>query len=1029
MSSTLLGKVAAALAACCALLALSTSNAFALGFSKAQGELTNTQAGAAGDAKFEIDFSGVSIPENGTEPGNVDPADPPTGDPNSRVRHMTLHLPPGLIGDPTGRPICSLTDFKTDVNPENPFNVEPACPADTQVGTLTVNIQGVTFTYNDGNNTTTISRLPISGDLGRLYLITPSAGEPARLGIWIKTMIGKPIRIQSPISVRPTDGALVSEIRDLPTEVESALNPGQILHLYLESVVVELWGDTSSHTTMPKPFMVNPTTCEPLEGSVSASTYGAPDDYVSAPMPVTTTLTTTLTGCDSVPFAPDLGTTATVTADKPNGFSVKITFPAFDPSGTVQSHLKDAVVKLPEGITMSPSVASDGLDGCSDAQFAPGTTAEPSCPALSELGTVKMVSPLLPDPLIGKVYLGHPQPGQQFRLLTYARWGNVAIKFVGVANPDPVTGQITATFSNLPRQPFTEFEMSFRGGDTAVLQAGTVCGTHNATATFTPYSGGSAVNKTSPVQTVDCADHGFHPSLHAVPNPALVGADSHLALTINRPDGQGRLHSFHLTLPPGQLGNLFAFPSCPIAQARAGACPAESRVGTATIASGVGNKPFAVQGSIHLIAPYDGGVGGLAVIVPVRVGPLDLGTIVSITKLTLRHGDLAIQAHTEPLPTMIAGIPLSIRTITLDINRSGFLVNGTSCAPHAAHATFTAVDGRTSTGQSIIQLAGCAGLPFTPRMVATLSGNPKNPELKVGLYGSRGQANPSRVVLRLPKELGVNLAAVQGGCTAEQLAANNCPESSVVGEVKATSPLLAEPLRGPVRLVQTAGQTLPSLQLDLRGFIHLPLLAVNEFRNGQVVATVDHIPDVPISSFEMTLKGGTKGLLAATNNTILCEKTPKVSATLAAHSGAQATSTDTEYALNCGVVVKRTTATLKGFGKGRTPSLNLKVQGVKLKSIRVTFPKQLRLNGKRFKKGARAVAGGKRVASNRIKRTKTTVTVNAPKATGALTLKLTKGALRRGKGLKIGKRITLKVRVTDSRNKARTINVRVTPRR
>src|SRR5690606_5455478 len=119
--------------------------------------------------------------------------------------------------------------------------------------------------------------------------------------------------------------------------------------------------------------------------------------------------------------------------------------------------------------------------------------------------------------------------------------------------------------------------------------------------------------------------------------------------------------------------------------------PAESRVGTATIASGVGNKPFAVQGSIHLIAPYDGGVGGLAVIVPVRVGPLDLGTIVSITKLTLRDGDLAIQAHTEPLPTMIAGIPLSIRTITLDLNRSGFLVNGTSCAPHAAHATFTAV--------------------------------------------------------------------------------------------------------------------------------------------------------------------------------------------------------------------------------------------------------------------------------------------------------------------------------------------------
>lgn len=998
MRSTLLGKVAAALAACCALLALSTSNALAAPGLSATASLGNPKAGEPGDLNVEVSIS----EETQTE----------------YLRDFTLSLPAGMVGDPTSRPLCSVADFNRPVTKDGDKYEEP-CPTNTRVGQMFM--EATIETGGPGNPGLDIGE-PSTGPFGYIYLLEPVGDEPARLGIFIDTLFSEPIRLESPIQVRPNDFGLNSPITDIPNDIKLS---GTTYGLRVRKIQIQMWGPTSGSTldpgrprNMTKPFIINPTACGDHTIGITARSYADSDNHSS------TTATVTTNDCGDLPFDPSLTTTATVKADQPNGFSVTVGFA----NPLEQSHLKDVAVRLPAGITLSPSVAGDGLDGCTDAQFGLGQNTDPTCPALSELGTVKMTSALIGD-LIGKVYLGHPQPGQQFRLLTYARKGDVRVKFVGVANPDPVTGQITATFSNLPRQPFTEFEMSFRGGDTAVLQAGTVCGTHNATATFTPYSGGSAVNKTSPVQTVDCADHGFHPSLHAVPNPALVGADSHLALTINRPDGQGRLHSFHLTLPPGQLGNLFAFPSCPIAQARAGACPAESRVGTATIASGVGNKPFVVQGSIHLIAPYDGGVGGLAVIVPVRVGPLDLGTIVSITKLTLRHGDLAIQAHTEPLPTMIAGIPLSIRTITLDINRSGFLVNGTSCAPHAAHATFTAVDGRTSTGQSIIQLAGCAGLPFTPRMVATLSGKPKNPELKVGLYGSRGQANPSRVVLRLPKELGVNLAAVQGGCTAEQLAANNCPESSVVGEVKATSPLLAEPLSGPVRLVQTAGQTLPSLQLDLRGFIHLPLLAVNEFRNGQVVATVDHIPDVPISSFEMTLKGGTKGLLAATNNTILCEKTPKVSATLAAHSGAQATSTDTEYALNCGVVVKRTTATLKGFGKGRTPSLNLKVQGVKLKSIRVTFPKQLRLNGKRFKKGARAVAGGKRVARNRIKRTKTTVTVNAPKATGALTLKLTKGALRRGKGLKIGKRITLKVRVTDSRNKARTINVRVTPRR
>ena len=58
------------------------------------------------------------------------------------------------------------------------------------------------------------------------------------------------------------------------------------------------------------------------------------------------------------------------------------------------------------------------------------------------------------------------------------------VMLVGAAVPNETTGQLTTVFDDLPRQPFSEFVLSFRGGPTAVLQASATCGDSKVKAVF-----------------------------------------------------------------------------------------------------------------------------------------------------------------------------------------------------------------------------------------------------------------------------------------------------------------------------------------------------------------------------------------------------------------------------------------------------------------------------------------------------------------------------------------------------------------
>ena len=75
-----------------------------------------------------------------------------------------------------------------------------------------------------------------------------------------------------------------------------------------------------------------------------------------------------------------------------------------------------------------------------------------------------------------------------------------------------------------------------------------------------------------------------------------------------------------------------------------------------------------------------------------------------------------------------------------------------------------------------------------------------------------------------PSEL-IDQAHIKTICTRVQLAANECPAGSVYGHAKAESPLLDEPLSGPVYLV-SSNHVLPDLLADLQGQVDIRLHGV-----------------------------------------------------------------------------------------------------------------------------------------------------------------------------------------------------------
>jgi hypothetical protein len=847
--------------------------------------LSGTQAGAPGE--YDVSFT----------MNQVDPADPNSA-PDGTIGETVTELPAGLLANPTGTKPCGISQL-TDGS-------GAPCPNTSAVGTVAFKLyipstgMVLPFFYN-----APLFRLQAQGNEAAAFGFAVFGGYPIKIGATVDPSNG--YRVKTTISNQQEGLPLAAATVTLWGVPEDHTAPGSIFPL-----LGEPYGDPQPGLVARHRFLSVPGRCDggPFETRMTLTSW-----QTRLPIAPLTDALAAPSGCDRLVFNPAISVTPSVTqAAQPSGYRVDLSVPQSDDAYRLSTpNLKDAEVTLPAGVAVSPASA-DGLAGCTDDQLAIDAKADETCPAASKIGDLTIDTPLLDDQVQGSIYLGNqlsqdPQSGNMYRIFLTAKAPGVKIKLRGAVKADPSTGQLTATFLDNPQLPFSKMSLTFKEGARAPLTNPAACGTYATATAFTSWAGQRATPSASTGIDRDCGrESGFAPSFTAgVENP--VGA-AHTAfhLRIAR-DGGSALSTVDTVMPTGLLAYIADVPRCAEAQAAAGTCGSASRIGSTTVAAGTGSSPLVVPQpgkaptAVYLAGPYKGAPFSLSIVVPAQAGPYDLGTVVVRAALHVDPVTAQVTVKSDPLPTILGGIPLNIRDIRVDIDRPGFMVNPTSCDAKAIGGTLGSAAGQSAAVSARFQVGDCASLDLSPKLDMVLSGkgqttDNKHPALKATLTQPAGQANLKNVKVSLPLSLALDPDNSQSDALCEFAAGQKtipeCPEASIVGTATAKSPILDEPLTGPVYFVKNVRidpksgrpiKTLPTLAIPLRGAgVTLVVRASSGVVNDRLVTTFADIPDAAVSSFELNINGGPKGILVVSGADV-CKSTQVADQVITGQSG------------------------------------------------------------------------------------------------------------------------------------------------
>jgi hypothetical protein len=152
------------------------------------------------------------------------------------------------------------------------------------------------------------------------------------------------------------------------------------------------------------------------------------------------------------------------------------------------------------------------------------------------------------------------------------------------------------------------------------------------------------------------------------------------------------------------------------------------------------------------------------------------------------------------------------------------------------------------------------------------------------------EANIAKVKVELPKQLPSQLKTLQKACTAAVFDSNPaaCPAASIVASAKAITPILPVPLEGPAYFVSHGNEAFPQLILVLQGYGITIELVGDTFisKSGITSSTFAHVPDAPVSSFELTLPQGKFSALTANANLCTVKGGLKMPTEFVAQNGA-----------------------------------------------------------------------------------------------------------------------------------------------
>ena len=399
-------------------------------------------------------------------------------EPEDQLRDLTIHLPPGLVGNPLATPACSEAQLNSATSGG------PGCPAASDVG--------------DVSNEVTL-QVPIVGPVdqtvaGDVYNVLPRAGEPGRFGIILEALplglpppLGgaalPPIVLQSPAVLRQSDFGLDSVLTDLPQSAQ--ITPAVSAEIEINSLRLDLEGTVGDP---PAGFLRNPTSCATAAIGFDGRAWTGETGSGQAP-PFTPT------DCAALPFSPELRAVSHGQGRGPIELSTTI-------SQTIEeAGLANAEVILPTGLTGSNDLLASL---CPRPSFEAG-----SCPPTTIVGTALAGSPLQSEPLEGTVAViepgdpGLPDIGLDLR-------GPLALKLTGELGVD-ATARAVTSFAGLPDIPIADFKLTFTREPGFVIAGVDMCETPLVVeAAFEAHSG-AATSMQAPIDAKGCGKHKRRP--------------------------------------------------------------------------------------------------------------------------------------------------------------------------------------------------------------------------------------------------------------------------------------------------------------------------------------------------------------------------------------------------------------------------------------------------------------------------------------------------------------------------------------
>jgi len=802
----------------------------------------------------------------------------------ARAENISVKLPPGLLGNPNAVERCTAGEFLAFGN----------CPVDSQIGIAKVSLFGFA---------------PESFNYPIFNLEPPHPGtEVARIGFYPLVPVYVDLHVDTAgdyavtaeVHQGPGAASLISAVTTIwgnpadsshdkqrLTNLEAARCEGVELGTACEAPGGKGERESGIPLADRKAFMINPSACQGGAVGFAVTSYQLPGQVFEKTAPLKS-----ITDCTGLPFEPVFKADPTShVAGAPTGLNTTLTFPQHEgPEEKATATMREARVTLPAGMQIAAG-AANWIGTCSEQQVGFHKEIDAACPDSSKLGTATVTSPALSVPIEGRLYQRTPSPGHQFGLWLVADALGLHVKLPGELEPDPVTGRLTAVFSDLPQVPVSKIDLNVWGGARAPLENPDHCGTFTTDFSFAPHSQDPAASGSSEM-TIDAGcDRGFDPKLKAGVTEPTAGKYSPLIVDLIREDGQQDLRGFELTLPDGELAKIKGVPLCSDAAASAGACPADSKIGHVTAASGPGPEPLWVpqpgkaEPAVYLSGSYQGSPFSVVTVVPAQAGPFDLGNVVVRSGLGLDPDTNRAVVKADPLPQYFEGVGLTYRHLHVVVDRAGFSLNPTDCSQLQSSSNVISTQGTVAHPTSPFQVEGCKQLKFKPKLNLKLKGGTKRaayPALTAVLKARKGDANIGRTSVALPHSEFLAQEHIGTICTRVQFAADKCPKRSVYGLAKAWTPLLAKPLEGPVYL-RSSSHPLPDLVAALGGELEVNLAGRIDSKNGGIRTSFEAIPDAPVTKFVLRMKGGSKSLL--TNSTNICRGEHRATVKMGAQNG------------------------------------------------------------------------------------------------------------------------------------------------